>query len=152
MDRRSSFSRHSWAICVNTLSSINSLHRNQNTYVRRDLNHPSISRQARRRLTQSRGADPFHWIRILPPLADSNSIMQPFSGGVRGALSSTNAGGCLASEDGNSAEPLLQPHITQPKRVRHWICAMLPGQFHCGLPQRLWQLHPPRLSAAKLSN
>jgi hypothetical protein len=34
--------------------------------------------------------------------------------------------------------------------VRHWIYAMLSGQFHCGLPQWLRQLRPPRLSTAKL--
>jgi hypothetical protein len=77
---------------VDPLSSINRLDRNQNPYLRRDLNHPSVSRHARSRLTQSRGADAFHWTRILPPLADSNSITQSSNGVVRGALSSTNAG------------------------------------------------------------
>src|SRR5436309_1759398 len=77
---------------VDTLSSINSLHRNQNTDLRRDLNHPSISRQARNRLTQSGGADAFHWMRILRPLGHSKSMAHSSSGAACGAVSSTNAG------------------------------------------------------------
>jgi hypothetical protein len=36
---------------------------------------------------------------------------------------------------GNSAEPLLQPHIIQPERVRYGIHTVLPGQFDRSLPQ-----------------
>jgi hypothetical protein len=78
--------------CVDPLPSIYRLNRNQNPYLRRDLNHPSPSRQARSKLTQSRGADAFHWMRILLPLGASNSITHSSSGVVCGAISSTNAG------------------------------------------------------------
>jgi hypothetical protein len=37
----------------------------------------------------------------------------------------------------NSAEPLLQPHIVQPQRVRDGIYAVLSSQFDRSLPQRL---------------
>jgi len=59
---------------------------------RRDLNHPSVSRRARNRLTQSRGTAAFHWTRILPPLEDSNSMTHSSSVAGCGAISSTNAG------------------------------------------------------------
>ena len=55
-----------------------------------------------------------------------------------------------ASEGGNSAEPSLQPHIVQPQRVRDGIYAMLSGQLDRSLPQRLRQLRPLLLRAAKL--
>src|SRR5450432_2185407 len=77
---------------VNPFSAINGFHRNQNPYLRRDLNHLSASRQARSTLTQSRGADAFHWTRILPPLGDSKSITHSSSGVACGAISSTNVG------------------------------------------------------------
>jgi hypothetical protein len=41
--------------------------------------------------------------------------------------------GCLTSA-GNSAEPLLQPHIVQPQRVRDVVYA-LSSQFDRSLPQ-----------------
>ena len=50
----------------------------------------------------------------------------------------------------NSAEPFLQPYIVQPQRVCDRIYAMLPRQFHCGLPQWFRQLRPYRLCAAEL--
>ena len=50
------------------------------------------ARQARSRLTQSRGAAAFHWMRILLPLGASNSITHSSSGVACGAISSTNAG------------------------------------------------------------
>src|SRR6202040_406764 len=76
--------------CVDTFSSINSLHRNQNSYLCSDLNHPSISRQARSKLTQSGGADAFHWMRILRPLGHSKSMAYSVNGTACGAVSSTN--------------------------------------------------------------
>jgi len=95
MDRRSISLRHSWAIAsIPFLPSIAST-RNPNPYLSRDLNHPSVSRQARGRLTQSRVADAFHRIPILPPLADSNSITHSSIDVVCGAVSSTNV--CLAA-------------------------------------------------------
>jgi hypothetical protein len=60
----------------------------QNPYLRRDLNHPSVSRQARNKLAQSRAVDAFHWTGILFPLGASNSITHSSCG----AISSTNAG------------------------------------------------------------
>jgi hypothetical protein len=68
--------------------SIYRLNRNQNPYLRRDLNHPSASRQARSKLTQSPGVDLFHGTRILFPLGASNSITYCSCGAIR----STNAG------------------------------------------------------------
>jgi hypothetical protein len=75
-----------------TLSSINRLDRNQNPYLRRDLDHPSLSRQARSRRIQSGGADGFHGMRILRPLGHSKSIAHSSSGVACGAVRSTNAG------------------------------------------------------------
>ena len=73
------------------------------------------------------------------------------SGAACGAISSTNAGRvALRRRAGSSAEPFLQPHVVQPQRVRDRIYAVLPGQFDRSLPQRLRQLRPPRLGAAKL--
>jgi hypothetical protein len=43
--------------------------------------------------------------------------------------------GCFPTAAGNSAEPLLQPHIIQPERVRYGIHTVLPGQFDRSLPQ-----------------
>src|SRR5579863_7985760 len=77
---------------VDALSSINRLDRNQNSYLGSDLNHPSISRQARSRLTQSGGPDAFHWMRILRPLGHSKSTAYSANGSTCGAVSSTNVG------------------------------------------------------------
>jgi hypothetical protein len=57
---------------------------------------------------------------------------------------------CLALKGANSAEPSFQPHVVQPERVRDGIYAMLSGQLDRSLPQRLRQLRPLRLRAAKL--
>ena len=43
--------------------------------------------------------------------------------------------GCLWSEAGNSAQPFLQPHITQSQRVRDGVHTVLPGQFDRSLPK-----------------
>ena len=48
-----------------------------NPNLRGDLNHPSISRQAHTRLTQSGGVDAFHWIRIFRPLGIQNRWRTP---------------------------------------------------------------------------
>ena len=56
----------------------------------------------------------------------------------------------LAPNDGDSPQPLLQPHVVKPQWMRDRIYAVLPGQFDRGLPQRLRQLCPSRLGAAKL--
>jgi hypothetical protein len=78
--------------CVDTLSSIDSAHSNQNSYLWRDPNHPSISRPARSKLTQSGGADAFHWMRILRPLGHSQSMAYSANGNACGAVSSTKLG------------------------------------------------------------
>jgi len=70
---------------------VNRLYRNQNPYLRRDLNHPSASRQARSRLIQSGGAEAFHWMCILCPLGHSKSIAHSCCAIAGGAVSSTNA-------------------------------------------------------------
>src|SRR6478672_5164741 len=77
---------------VDPLSSINRLDRNQNSYLCSDLNHPSISRQARSKPTQSGGADAFQWMRILRPLGHSKSMAYLANGTAGGAVSSTNVG------------------------------------------------------------
>ena len=47
-------------------------------------------------------------------------------------------------------KPPLQPHIVQPQRMSNRIQAVFPGKFARGLPQRLRELRPMRLRAAKL--
>src|SRR5580658_5591233 len=75
---------------VDTLSSINRLDRNQNSDLGSDLNHPSISRQARSKLTQSGGPDALHCMRILWPLGHSKSMAYSANGTACGSVSSTN--------------------------------------------------------------
>src|SRR5208282_28277 len=76
---------------VNALAEIDRLHRHQNPHLRRDLNHPSVSRQTRSRLAQSGGVDAFHWMRIFAPREDSNSMTHSSSAAGGGVISSTNA-------------------------------------------------------------
>jgi hypothetical protein len=66
-------------------------HRHQNPHLRRDLNHPSASLQARSRLGQSGGPVAFHWMRIFVPREDSNSTIHASTVFGCGAISSTNA-------------------------------------------------------------
>jgi hypothetical protein len=77
---------------VDALPSVDRSDGHQHAHLRRDLNHPSVSRQARSRVVQSGGTVAFHWIRILLPLEDSNSITHSSSCARDGATSSTNAG------------------------------------------------------------
>ena len=77
---------------VNAFSSVDRLNGDQHAHLRGDLNHRSTSRQTRNKLAQSGGAAAFHWMRILPPPGDSNSMTQPSSTAERGATSSTKAG------------------------------------------------------------
>jgi len=58
--------------------------------------------------------------------------------------------GCLLLGDRNSVEPLLQPRIVQPQRMSDRIHAVLPGQFHRSLPQRLRQPGPMRTATSEL--
>lgn len=58
--------------------------------------------------------------------------------------------GCILPQLRNSPEPFLQLHIIQPQRVSNRIQTVLPRQFDGSLPQRLRQLRPSRLGAAKL--
>jgi len=62
----------------------------QHVHLRRDLNHPPASRQARNRLAQPGGVAAFHWMRILLPPADSNSMTDSSSATGCGVISSTN--------------------------------------------------------------
>ena len=50
----------------------------------------------------------------------------------------------------NLPQPFLQSHIVQPQRMSYRIHAMLPGQLHRSLPQRLRQPGSMRLRASKL--
>src|ERR1022692_2980551 len=77
---------------INALASINGFDRHQHPHLGGDLDHLSAFRQARSRLVQSGGAAVFHWIRILLPPEDSNSITHSSSCAWSGAISSTNAG------------------------------------------------------------
>jgi hypothetical protein len=129
---------------------INSLHRHQNSYLCCDLNHPSISRQARSKLTQSGGAVAFHWMRILRPLGHSKSgVLRRRHRMWHGQFDEYRLTR-LASEGGHAAESSLQPHVVQSQRVRDRIYAILAGQFDRSLPQWLRQLRPVRSGAAKL--
>jgi hypothetical protein len=85
---------------VDALPEIDRLHRHQNPHLRRDLNHPSVSRQTRSRLAQSGGTAVFHSMRIFAPLEDSNSMTHSSSGAEGGVISSTNA---------DLGKPFLQP-------------------------------------------
>jgi len=58
--------------------------------------------------------------------------------------------GGLRPEAWRYTEPLLQPHVVQPQRVRNGIDAVLPGQFDRSLPQRFRQLRSYRLGASEL--
>src|SRR5580692_11026018 len=58
--------------CINALASVNSLNRNQNPYLRRDLDHTG-SHKLRLNPARSSAVGPFHWMRILPR-GPSNSI------------------------------------------------------------------------------
>src|ERR1035438_4718409 len=73
-------------------SSVDRLDGHQYAHLRGDLNHPSVSRQARSSVVQSGGAVAFHWMRILLPPEDSNSITHSSSCEWDCATSSTNAG------------------------------------------------------------
>jgi len=77
---------------IDALSSIDCLDGHQHAHLRRDLNHPSVSRHACSKVVQSGGAAAFHWMRILLPPGDSNSIAHSSSGARDGATNSTNAG------------------------------------------------------------
>src|SRR5262245_10590403 len=77
---------------IDAFASVYWLNSDQHTHLRRDLNHLSASRQARNRLVQSGCLPAFHWIRILWPAEDSNSIMHSPSREDAGAINSTNAG------------------------------------------------------------
>jgi hypothetical protein len=77
---------------INPLAPVDRFYRNQYAHLRSDLNHPSTSHQARSRLAQSGGTVAFHWMRILAPREDSNSITHSSSFPGVGATSSTNAG------------------------------------------------------------
>jgi hypothetical protein len=66
-------------------SSVDCLDGNQHAHLRRDLNHPSVSRQARSRIVQSGGAVAFHSIRILLPPEDAKSITHSSSSARDGA-------------------------------------------------------------------
>src|SRR5215831_6269679 len=72
-------------------AAIHGFDRHQHAHLRGDLDHPCVSCQARSKLAQSGGIAAFHWTRILPPPADSNSTTH--SGRVDAPLpiSSTNA-------------------------------------------------------------
>ncbi len=41
---------------------------------------------------------------------------------------------CLAPDDGDSPQSLLQPHVVKPQWMCDGINAVLPGQFDRGLP------------------
>jgi hypothetical protein len=99
--------------------------------------------------TQSRGADAFHWIRILLPLADSNSITHSSRAFARGAVSSTNAGlvALLGGWEFRRAASSA-PYSPAAAVATLDICRVVGP--HRGLPQWLRQLRPPRLGAAKL--
>src|SRR5262252_5732687 len=56
-------------------AAVHRFNRHQHAHLWGDLNHACVSRQARSRLVQSSETAAFHWVRILPPLADSNSMM-----------------------------------------------------------------------------
>jgi hypothetical protein len=74
------------------ISPVDSIDRDQHAHLWRDLNHLSVSRQARSKLIQSGAVAAFHWMHTLPPRNDSNSIEHSpcIAAGV--AISSTNAG------------------------------------------------------------
>ena len=74
------------------ISSIDCVDGHQHAHLRRDLNHPSVSRHARSKVVQSGRAAAFHWMRILLPPRDSNSITHSSSCARAGATNSTNAG------------------------------------------------------------
>src|ERR1039457_6110226 len=77
---------------IDALASIDGFDRHQHPHLGGDLDHLSALRQARSRFVQSGGAVVFHWIRILLPLEDSNSITHSSSGARSGVTSSTNTG------------------------------------------------------------
>src|SRR6185369_13203584 len=77
---------------VNPLSSIHRFDGYQHAHLRSDLDHLSVSRQARNRFAQSGGTVAFQWMRILLPLPDSNSIRHSGVEAAAGAISSTNLG------------------------------------------------------------
>jgi hypothetical protein len=73
-------------------SSINGFDRNQNTYLRRDLNQPATSHRARLRPAKSAAVAPLQWIRSLPWRPSSFSV---YSGSPEHPddINSTNAVG-----------------------------------------------------------
>src|SRR6266511_968507 len=77
---------------INALAAVHGFNRHQHAHLRGDLDHPWISCQARSTLAQSGGTAAFHWTRILPPPADSNSITHSGKLAVPLPISSTNAG------------------------------------------------------------
>ena len=62
-------------------------------HLRRDLDHPCVSCQARSEPVQSGGTAAFHRIRILPP-GDSNSMTHSGYAAAPSPINSTNAGLC----------------------------------------------------------
>src|SRR6202050_1914305 len=76
---------------IDAFAAVDRLHRHQNPHLRRDLNPPAVSRQARSRLAQSGGVDALHWMRIFAPREDSNSMTHSSSVAGCGVISSTNA-------------------------------------------------------------
>ncbi len=100
---------------INALAAVHRLNRHQHAHLRRDLDHPWVSRQARSKPVQSGGTAAFHWIRILPPPGDSNSMTHSGNTAAPAPISSTNAGlFCFLGWLGVPAQPLLQPGIVQP--------------------------------------
>jgi hypothetical protein len=77
---------------IDPISEIDRLDRHQNAYLRSDLNHLSVSRQARRRFAQSGEAVVLHWMRILLPPEDSSSTTNASGSAAAGTINSTNAG------------------------------------------------------------
>src|SRR5262249_19679791 len=73
-------------------SAVYRLDRHQHAHLRRDLNHPWVSCQARSKPVQSSGTAAFHWMRILPPPRDSNSMTHSGKAAPPSPISSTNAG------------------------------------------------------------
>jgi len=59
---------------VNPLASVYGFNGHQHAHLRRDLDHPSASRQARSKPAQSGGAAALQWMRILPPPAERSAI------------------------------------------------------------------------------
>lgn len=59
---------------IDALSSVHRLDCHQHPHLRCDLNHRSASRHATKSFDQSGGTEPFHWILIVDPRDEVNSI------------------------------------------------------------------------------